>query len=119
LQSVESVLRSILLLLDDPEINSPANVDAGKMYRDQRAMYIEKAKETVKVSKQDIPEGFVMPKTLTVAPPPKIDDDADFWNESDAEEDFGGSDSDEDQGDFDMDDEECEDQESEGEEMGE
>jgi len=123
LQSVESVLRSVLLLLDDPEISSPANVDASVMYRDQRAKYIEKAKETVEASKMDIPAGFVMPKTLTVAPPPKVvDDDADFWNESDAEEGFGGSDSDADQGDFDMDEdeeEEGEDHGSEGEDMEE
>ena len=47
LQGVESVLRSVLLLLDDPEIGSPANVDAGKMYRDRRAEYLEKAKDAV------------------------------------------------------------------------
>src|SRR3978361_244073 len=29
MQGVESVLRSVLLLLDDPEVSSPANVDAG------------------------------------------------------------------------------------------
>lgn len=32
LQGAESVLRSVLLLLDDPEINSPANVDASVLY---------------------------------------------------------------------------------------
>ncbi|KAM5374208.1 hypothetical protein ACJZ2D_006668 [Fusarium nematophilum] len=46
LHGVESVLRSVLLLLDDPEINSPANVDASVLYRDQRAEYNQKAKET-------------------------------------------------------------------------
>ncbi len=39
LQGAESVLRSVLLLLDDPEIGSPANVDAGVMYRDRRGEY--------------------------------------------------------------------------------
>jgi ubiquitin-conjugating enzyme E2 R len=115
LHSVESVLRSVLLLLDDPEINSPANVDAGVMYRDSRAQYNEKAKAAVEVSKKDIPADFVMPTTLYTAPPPKEQDDADFWNESGGEEDFGGSDSSGEDQDFDdMDeDEEAEDEEAE------
>ncbi|KAH6684480.1 ubiquitin-conjugating enzyme/RWD-like protein [Halenospora varia] len=93
LQGVESVLRSVLLLLDDPEISSPANVDAGVMYRDKRDEYNVKAHEAVKTSKKDIPEGFVMPTTLDSTPPEKIQDDNDFWNESEAEDDFGASDS--------------------------
>ncbi|KAI0471601.1 ubiquitin-conjugating enzyme/RWD-like protein [Xylariaceae sp. FL0804] len=97
LQGVESVLRSVLLLLDDPEINSPANVDAGVLYRDNRTAYNKKAKELVEQSKQDIPEGFEMPTNLEPPPPPKsADDDADFWNESEEELDFGGSDTGED-----------------------
>src|ERR1700733_2535451 len=60
LQGVETVLRSILLLLDDPEISSPANVDAGVMYRDDRAQYNEKAEEAVADSQKDIPAGFTM-----------------------------------------------------------
>jgi len=104
LQGVESVLRSVLLLLDDPEIASPANVDAGVMYRDKRAEYNAKAKEAVEESKKDIPEGFVVPKTLEEVPPAKIVDDDAFWAESDAEDDFGGSDSSEE--DFEMDEDE-------------
>lgn len=91
IQGVESVLRSILLLLDSPEIGSPANVDAGVMYRDKREDYNAKAKEAVKKSKSDIPEGFVLPSTLYEAPPAKVVDDDDFWAESGDE--FGGSDS--------------------------
>lgn len=93
LQGVESVLRSVLLLLDDPEIGSPANVDAGVMYRDNRKQYNEKAKEAVRASLQDVPEGFVMPATLETAPPAKVVDDDAFWAESDGEDDFGASDS--------------------------
>ncbi len=93
-QSVETVLRSILVLLDDPEIGSPANVDAGVMYRDNKKDYNAKAKETVDASKKDIPDGFVMPTTLDEAPPAKDLDDEDFWNESENEDDdFGASDS--------------------------
>ncbi|KAK3325418.1 ubiquitin-conjugating enzyme/RWD-like protein [Apodospora peruviana] len=92
LQGAESVLRSVLLLLDDPEINSPANVDAGVMYRDRRKEYDEKARATVERSKQDIPAGFEMPRSFEPAPPPKAENDDDFWAESDEEYDFGGSD---------------------------
>ncbi|ROT39216.1 ubiquitin-conjugating enzyme [Sodiomyces alkalinus F11] len=97
LQGVESVLRSVLLLLDDPEINSPANVDAGVLYRDNRAEYNKKAAETIEASKKDIPRGvkFPTPAELEPAPQKSPDDDA-FWNETDEEADFdlGGSDSD-------------------------
>jgi ubiquitin-conjugating enzyme E2 R len=101
LQGVESVLRSVLLLLDDPEINSPANVDAGVTFRDRRETYDKRARETVEKSKKDIPAGVVMPTTADLAPsqPKDADDDA-FWNETDDEGDFGGSDSDFDGGDF-------------------
>lgn len=113
LQGVESVLRSVLLLLDDPEISSPANVDAGVMYRDDRAQYNEKAKAAVEASKKDIPAGYIVPTTLETAPPAKIDDNDDFWADSDAEDDFGASDS----SGEDMDeDEDGDEQESEGEE---
>lgn len=96
LQGAESVLRSILLLLDDPEINSPANVDAGVMYRDNRKAYNEKARKTVGDSQKDIPEDFVIPTTLEPeAPPPKATDD-DWLNESEEEFDWEASGSDED-----------------------
>lgn len=111
LQGVESVLRSVLLLLDDPEIASPANVDAGVMYRDRRDEYNVKAKEAVEASKADIPQYFVMPTTLEEAPPAKIVEDDDFWAESGAEDDFGGSDSSEEE-DYEMD------EDDDGEEQG-
>lgn len=117
LQGAESVMRSVLLLLDDPEINSPANVDAGVMYRDNRTAYNKKAREAVERSKKDIPEGFEPPISFEVAPPPKPEDDDDFWVGSDDELDFGGSDTgddDEEMEDFDQD--EMEEFEEEGEE---
>lgn len=101
MQGVESILRSVLLLLDDPEVNSPANVDAGVMYRKDREAYTAKAKEDVEASKQDIPDNFVMPTALDAAPPAKdFEDDDDFWNQdagsgSDAEMDFFEDDDDE------------------------
>ncbi|KAK5662753.1 hypothetical protein OQA88_6160 [Cercophora sp. LCS_1] len=104
LQGAESVLRSVLLLLDDPEINSPANVDASVMYRDRRGEYNEKARETVKKSQAMVPADFAMPTSFEAAPPPKQEDDGDFWAESDEEYDFGGSDSDDQEMDDDDDD---------------
>lgn len=96
LHGVESVLRSVLLLLDDPEINSPANVDAGVLYRDRRAEYDAKAKDTVARSQKDIPRGTTMPTPEELVPAPQkiVEDDPDFWNMTDEDDDFGGSDSD-------------------------
>ncbi|CAG8975131.1 hypothetical protein HYALB_00004430 [Hymenoscyphus albidus] len=117
LQGVESVLRSVLLLLDDPEISSPANVDASVMYRDNRTHYNIKASEAVSISQKDIPDGFVMPKTLESAPPEKLIEDDNFWNESDGEEDdFGASDSSGEDFEMDEDEEEGDEDEAEDEE---
>src|SRR5215469_10177671 len=60
-QRVESVLISILSLLDDAECSSPANVDAGVMLRDDLQKYKEVVRENVEASKADIPMDFVMP----------------------------------------------------------
>ena len=114
LQGVESVLRSVLLLLDDPEINSPANVDAGVMYRDDRVAYNKKAREAVERSRKDIPAGFVWPESFEPAPPQKFEDDDGFWAPSDEEDfDFGGSDTDDD-GDQEFEEGDGEDQEEKG-----
>ena len=110
LQGAESVLRSVLLLLDDPEINSPANVDAGVLYRDHRDDYNRKAQLTVEKSRKDIPAGFEMPRSFEPTPPPKVENDDDFWAESDGELDFGGSDT----GDEDNDEQGMDDFEEEG-----
>lgn len=109
-QKVESVLLSILSLLDDPEVSSPANVDAGVLLRKDRKAYETRIKKDVEASKADIPEGFVMPTHESTKPPvvEKIDDD--FWADSDQDNDFGGSDSDEE---MTMDDDDDEDLEAE------
>ena len=95
-QRVESVLLSIISLLDDAECSSPANVDAGVMLRQDLPAFKAKVKADVEASKQDIPEGFVMPthESTIKKPAADKDDDAAFWAESDDEEDFGGSDTD-------------------------
>lgn len=85
-QRVESVLISILSLLDDPEINSPANVDASVMYRDDKTTFTKRVADDVEKSKKDIPEGFVMPvHEFTRAATPKVANDDDFWQDSDQE----------------------------------
>ena len=59
-QGAESVLLSILSLLDDAEVSSPANVDAGVMYRDDKPAFKVRVMRDVDASKKDIPEGFVV-----------------------------------------------------------
>lgn len=84
-QRVESVLISILSLLDDAEISSPANVDASVMFRDDKEAFKAKVTQDVEASKKDIPEGFIMPTHESTKPViEKVDDD--FWQDSDAED---------------------------------
>ncbi|KAJ9620380.1 uncharacterized protein PV06_09292 [Exophiala oligosperma] len=84
-QRVESVLISILSLLDDAEISSPANVDASVMFRDDKEAFKAKVTQDVEASKKDIPEGFVMPTHESTKPViDKVDDD--FWQDSDVED---------------------------------
>lgn len=94
-QRVESVLISIISLLDDAECSSPANVDAGVMFRKNPEQYKKIVKSAVETSKKDIPAGFVMP-THESTTPKKIEkeDDDDFWVNSEDEDEFGGSDTD-------------------------
>lgn len=112
-QRVESVLLSIISLLDDAETSSPANVDAGVMLRKDPEGYRKRVLEDVERSKADIPKGFVMPThESTARKPEKEVEDPDFWVDSEDDEDgFGGSDTDEA-----MEGEDDEEQESEGEE---
>lgn len=93
-QRVESVLISVLSLLDDAEVSSPANVDAGVMLRKDPEAYRERVRLDKEKSKEDIPEGFEMPTHESAfkkeEPAPSFS-----WSDSEAEDDFGGSDTDE------------------------
>ncbi|CDK27616.1 unnamed protein product [Kuraishia capsulata CBS 1993] len=62
-QSSRSVLISIVSLLEDPNISSPANVDAALDYRKNPEEYKRKVQTEVARSKQDIPRDFTMPTT--------------------------------------------------------
>ncbi|KAI5310072.1 hypothetical protein KEM55_001824 [Ascosphaera atra] len=104
-QRVESVLVSILSLLDDAETSSPANVDASILLRRNEEDYRKRVRRDVEASWRDIPEGFVMPtaadKDLYGQQQEKRElivgddgDDEDFWAESgDDSSMFAGSDS--------------------------
>lgn len=92
-QSAESVLISILSLFDDAEVSSPANVDAGVMLRKNPTLYKERVKQDLERSKCDIPEGFVMPTHETAFATKKEEEYNMSWEDSDMEDDFGGSDS--------------------------
>jgi len=93
-QRVESVLLSIISLLDDAECSSPANVDAGVMLRKNPEEFKRLVKADVEASKKDIPEGFVMPESHFNERKEEKIEDRDFWFDSDAEDGFGGSDTD-------------------------
>ncbi|EPE05375.1 ubiquitin conjugating enzyme [Ophiostoma piceae UAMH 11346] len=104
LQGVESVMLSILLLLDNPEINSPANVDASVCYRDDKASYRARAKQAVETSRHAMPADFVMPTKFDDdaaaknKPGHDVEEDNAFWADSDEGDfDFGSDDSDEEQ----------------------
>ncbi|CAG8572987.1 1873_t:CDS:10 [Diversispora eburnea] len=58
-QSVESILISIVSLMGDPNCSSPANVDAGIMYRKDKEGY--NAIVRFEASKKDVPEGLKIP----------------------------------------------------------
>lgn len=95
-QTVESVLISIVSLLEDPNISSPANVDAAVDYRKNPDQYKQRVKMEVERSKQDIPQGFVMPTSDSAyvskvgkrEEPEETKDMADnFWYDSDLDDD--------------------------------
>jgi ubiquitin-conjugating enzyme E2 R len=92
-QRAETVLLSILSLLDDAETSSAANVDAGVMLRKAPEAYRDMVKKDTEASKQDIPVDFVMPTSESAWK--RKEEEGDFemsWEDSDVES-FGGSDS--------------------------
>ncbi|KAK9471282.1 Metallo-dependent phosphatase-like protein [Dipodascopsis tothii] len=83
-QSVESILISIVSLLEDPNPDSPANVDASVAWRNDRDEYNRRIKRQVEASKSDLPPDFVYPESDVYVKPasPRMDDDDEFWYES-------------------------------------
>jgi len=64
-QSVSTVLLSVISMLNEPNISSPANVDASVMYRSKREEYDARVCEQVEASKLLAKrEGVVVPTTV-------------------------------------------------------
>ncbi|CAN3360519.1 ubiquitin-conjugating enzyme E2-34 kDa [Diutina catenulata] len=91
-QTVESVLISIISLLEDPNVSSPANIDASVELRKNPEAYKKKVLQEVERSKADIPEDFIMPEselhaysTTTEGAKDHEPVDEDFWYDSDEE----------------------------------
>lgn len=49
-RSVEQIILSVMCMLNDPNIDSPANIDAAKMYRDDREGYKKKVRKLAQKS---------------------------------------------------------------------
>ena len=96
-QRVESVLISILSLLDDAEVSSPANVDAGVQLRNSPEAYKKRVAEDREKSKEDIPAGFEMPTHESAFQKEDKSAGADpfSWSDSEAGDDFGSDDDEE------------------------
>lgn len=50
---VSSILTSVQSLLNDPNISSPANVEAANLYKDHQSLYVKRVRETVENSWND------------------------------------------------------------------
>lgn len=57
-QSVETVLLSVISLLGEPNPDSPANVDAGVMWRNNRSEYIRRCRRLVEKANAELPPGM-------------------------------------------------------------
>lgn len=92
-QTVETVLISIVSLLEDPNPLSPANVDAAVDWRKRPDVYKNKVELEVERSKQDIPAGFEFPSSekayLSAHAATAEEDvvDENFWYDSEEEDD--------------------------------
>jgi len=52
IHTIESILLSVISMISDPNTESPANVDAGKMYREDRAAFRKKVQRCVRKSQE-------------------------------------------------------------------
>eukprot|EP01102_Stenamoeba_stenopodia_P008680 TRINITY_DN2525_c0_g1_i3.p1 TRINITY_DN2525_c0_g1~~TRINITY_DN2525_c0_g1_i3.p1 ORF type:complete len:269 (-),score=57.69 TRINITY_DN2525_c0_g1_i3:254-1060(-) len=60
-QSVATIMLSVISMLNDPNISSPANVDASVEWRRDRAAYNKRCKELAERSRNQAPPGLVIP----------------------------------------------------------
>jgi len=99
-QTVQTILLSVISMLNDPNCSSPANVDASVEWRNNRAAYVARCAELVKKSQESTPSDVVIPHPETNPAERRraVDDDAfnlydDYGGEDlDAFDDFGSED---------------------------
>lgn len=60
-RSIESIIVSVISILASPNSDSPANVDAARLLKDNPASYEARLKADVERSIRDLPPGFVPP----------------------------------------------------------
>ncbi|KAJ3157760.1 hypothetical protein HDU89_000138 [Geranomyces variabilis] len=97
-QSVESILLSIISLLNDPNPSSPANIDASVMFRTDKEAFDARVRGLVEKSKKDIPHDLVMPTTeadFMYKRPVEVEED-DWFDDDDYDEELDDSNEDED-----------------------
>lgn len=68
IQTVESILVSVISMLSDPNFSSPANVDASVEWRKDPASYKARLQKLVDKSKKELPADFEMPKPKKYQP---------------------------------------------------
>ncbi len=86
-QTPETILLSIISLLSDPNIYSPANVDAGVEFRDKKAAYKTRVKRLIDKANSVLPSDFEMPKPKKVVIPSTPVDNGEYDFEIEEEED--------------------------------
>eukprot|EP01129_Flabellula_baltica_P010875 TRINITY_DN4659_c0_g1_i2.p1 TRINITY_DN4659_c0_g1~~TRINITY_DN4659_c0_g1_i2.p1 ORF type:complete len:186 (+),score=62.96 TRINITY_DN4659_c0_g1_i2:233-790(+) len=60
-QTVSTILLSVISMLADPNISSPANVDASVEWRTDRERYLERTAALAERSRRQVPEHVVIP----------------------------------------------------------
>ena len=53
-KKVKTILVSVILMLADPNDESPANIDAAKMWREDRQNFKKRVAKTVRQSQEDL-----------------------------------------------------------------
>lgn len=84
-QCVESIIMSIISILDDPNIMSPANIDASNLWRDNKELYNENVRKFAERTHIYIPDDFDIPSDKVVVGTTTQDEEDDWYFEDDSE----------------------------------
>jgi len=60
-QTVATIMLSFQSMLSDPNISSPANIDASIMWRDRKQEFFEKTSKLIQLANQRVPQHVVIP----------------------------------------------------------